>query len=1456
MGKLLHRNRSRETSHNVPCAVAGRGRWRRHGLIRPSVAGAIVLAGDAAFWFLALMLDDRVLVVGALLLAIVWICSLMTVVAQWLSVGRGATSWVTPRSVHERRQYERLDQDGRVIERFAGDRPTARGLYRCVSLFAWWHDPFGLFSASRVLPQRDELVVLPDADDKAGNGRQATDQRLQGQSHSDDTGGVRDYVPGDPPKLISWKATAHRGELMTRETGREVQAATIVVLDARRGSVQNGAEKPDADVSAVTAGQLDAQIEHVLPLLETTSAHRRLIVTDGVRVADEPSRVARLLAAAMPVVDDDADEHAYASRVREIVSRQQGVVNVRLLTPHPQGALAAALRRVVGQDQLRVVEVAEPETDGRGAPARETSRGISRGTARETQTAGYHAGLADDKAAIASRAFAAAALIVFFTFSVLSLTSIIAGGWWSWFLGVGLALVAVEANLPCRSRARYAARTLAVIALVAVAALALIVFRIRAGNGLWLFDGDALQRNSINEIVIDPAAATSQDATDAVSGITPWRYLADEFAAGFTSLNMQLPPVNVNADGDVVLLAAAAAIVIVMRLLLVARRSTPAFALLPVVAFAADYAFMGREADLWRIVAVALLFLLSLWAVRPERAFPALPVTASAVVAALVFSLTPSTLDLAYAVPIALGNSTGLLTANTINPMVDLKRSLTSGSASTVLTYKATDRTYLRMATLDDFNGDMWSYDESLAKSAELYGAGIQLGHNADEDDDSEYMFQTNDPLYLYSNMLSVVNGDVGGSYEAPNVTLGSENTMNLRRSMSQYYIDVDVTITTLRSRFLPVPAATSFVSGLSGWMRSGSTIYSRESSTDQGMQYGAYGIGMQPITSTTEFRRISSVASLRDSLKQTMTTLKGDEETLETKWQRMVDDGVATLEDGWLLIPVTMDADGTVRDSSGSEIGSASYTGNSDDPYMSSVGNPKPDISAGMFLADAFRRSVGYDDESTTLALGVDNNDENRALLGVHNGSLAEQTVDPSTGEPEDDEDTIGGSTSTFGVAVNLFEKHGYDMRWSLNGQKTDDKDMAAAMQKSFDRIDELNARAASRYRSLPDDLPGNVTALVKQAKADGVATDGKGYDHQVAAMQWLVDYFTNSANGFAYSLDAPDGNGRSNLDVINDFLKERSGYCTHYATTLAVLGRAMGVPTRVVLGYNRGVGDSIGGTYVVAAKQLHAWTEAYIDDIGWVPFDVTPATTENGSASDSTDTSGSSSSTGSSTDDTPTVDLGDKSGNANETTDGATTEDGTSDETTDDTAADATAGKTTRRIVPEDASPWMAAAIWTAIVLCVLLAISLLPALARRLRRMRRLATVRRSGSRRGWLAGWAELCDSAWDAGLRWSDSDTDRTIGALIAERFGGALGSDAPDGGAVDYARHVDALLFADGTGAAGAAASGVAGEPSSECGPYASVANGLAAIRETCRTESWPRRLHRFLFPASFLRRR
>lgn len=176
--------------------------------------------------------------------------------------------------------------------------------------------------------------------------------------------------------------------------------------------------------------------------------------------------------------------------------------------------------------------------------------------------------------------------------------------------------------------------------------------------------------------------------------------------------------------------------------------------------------------------------------------------------------------------------------------------------------------------------------------------------------------------------------------------------------------------------------------------------------------------------------------------------------------------------------------------------------------------------------------------------------------------------------------------------------------------------------------------------YLYLDQALPDELQELIDTARANGIAevpairrdadtslnADGLSPRQaaQIAAMRYLVDYFANG--DFTYSVDAPDGSGSNNLQVIANLLQERRGYCVHYASALAVPGRALGVPTRLVLGYRANAdGAAIAlengvevVTYQATNHDLHAWTEAFIDNVGWVSFDVTPSIAQSDPALD----------------------------------------------------------------------------------------------------------------------------------------------------------------------------------------------------------------------------------------------
>jgi transglutaminase-like putative cysteine protease len=78
--------------------------------------------------------------------------------------------------------------------------------------------------------------------------------------------------------------------------------------------------------------------------------------------------------------------------------------------------------------------------------------------------------------------------------------------------------------------------------------------------------------------------------------------------------------------------------------------------------------------------------------------------------------------------------------------------------------------------------------------------------------------------------------------------------------------------------------------------------------------------------------------------------------------------------------------------------------------------------------------------------------------------------------------------------------------------------------------------------------------------------------------------------------------------VDPVIEFLfRRRRGHCEYFASALALLARAAGVPARVVMGY-RVSEKSPFGYYVVRERNAHSWVEAWLPGAGWSTRDATP--------------------------------------------------------------------------------------------------------------------------------------------------------------------------------------------------------------------------------------------------------
>jgi len=93
---------------------------------------------------------------------------------------------------------------------------------------------------------------------------------------------------------------------------------------------------------------------------------------------------------------------------------------------------------------------------------------------------------------------------------------------------------------------------------------------------------------------------------------------------------------------------------------------------------------------------------------------------------------------------------------------------------------------------------------------------------------------------------------------------------------------------------------------------------------------------------------------------------------------------------------------------------------------------------------------------------------------------------------------------------------------------------------------------------------------------------------------------------NEFYYTL-SPSLLGEN---VIDDFFfNTREGFCEHYASAFTYLMRVVGIPARVVLGYQGGEFNKYNQALTVRQYDAHAWTEVWLEDQGWIRVDPTAA-------------------------------------------------------------------------------------------------------------------------------------------------------------------------------------------------------------------------------------------------------
>ncbi|MGY0193574.1 transglutaminase family protein [Leptothrix sp. BB-4] len=143
------------------------------------------------------------------------------------------------------------------------------------------------------------------------------------------------------------------------------------------------------------------------------------------------------------------------------------------------------------------------------------------------------------------------------------------------------------------------------------------------------------------------------------------------------------------------------------------------------------------------------------------------------------------------------------------------------------------------------------------------------------------------------------------------------------------------------------------------------------------------------------------------------------------------------------------------------------------------------------------------------------------------------------------------------------------------------------------------------SNWIALPDGLHPRTRAWAADLARQPAIADAPGPARRADVIAVALIAHIRQA-GYAYTLSPGDLGGQP-LDAF--WLDTRAGFCEHYATAFVVVMRSLGVPARIVTGYQGGTVNPIDGVLEVRQSDAHAWAEYWRAGDGWVKVDPTAA-------------------------------------------------------------------------------------------------------------------------------------------------------------------------------------------------------------------------------------------------------
>ncbi|MDH6168303.1 transglutaminase-like putative cysteine protease [Variovorax boronicumulans] len=172
-------------------------------------------------------------------------------------------------------------------------------------------------------------------------------------------------------------------------------------------------------------------------------------------------------------------------------------------------------------------------------------------------------------------------------------------------------------------------------------------------------------------------------------------------------------------------------------------------------------------------------------------------------------------------------------------------------------------------------------------------------------------------------------------------------------------------------------------------------------------------------------------------------------------------------------------------------------------------------------------------------------------------------------------------------------------DLQWLSNRPVTD---LLRYRAESHPRFQSGPVRRAGgqlqAYLALPPGTNPRTAALAAEMRNDPALAGAATPALVQAALRRL------RTGGYTYTLEP----GVYGNDTADEFWFDRKeGFCEHIASAFVVLMRNLGIPSRIVTGYQGGELNTIDNYWTVRQRDAHAWAEVWQEGSGWVRVDPT---------------------------------------------------------------------------------------------------------------------------------------------------------------------------------------------------------------------------------------------------------